>query len=471
MSKPHIAVIGGGITGLSAAYTLLQAQQAGADVNITLIEKSDCLGGKIGTVRADGNVIESGPDSFLARKPAALELCAELGLTDQLVETSPLAAKTFLVHDLQLHPFPSGTYMGIPMYEEVIRDTDLLTQEGKNRALEDFAMSNQSPLEDESLGRFLTRRLGREMVERIAEAVVSGIYGGHADQLGLLATFPEFRNLEQEYGSLLLGLQEYTKKARERIRGPQQSAFRSLKNGLQTIIDQLEKELKAIHMLRGVAVSHIEEDITHGYQLSLSTGDSMHVDAIIVTTPAFVTAKMFKHKPLTALLDQIPYGSVAIVTLLFDAQHFQVTLEGSGFVVPRIEQTTITACTWLSSKWPHSTGGQDVALRCFVGRSDDASILLETDEMIVERVLDDLHKIMGSTAVPKRTWVNRWESSMPQYTVGHLERLHMIEDIIASDYPGVMITGAAFRGVGIPDCIAQGKKAALQSLVFVKIKL
>jgi len=513
LTRPwHAVVIGAGLTGLAAAHALLsRAAASGQPVKVTVLEASGRTGGKVHTHHAGDSVIELGADSFLARKQAAVRLCRELGI-DDFVGTGPDANQTYLAQDGRLHAFPRGTYMGIPVFAEGIAQSPFLSPEGKRRALLDLELPDGSPDGDESIRTFLVRRFGDEMVERIAEAVMSGIYGGLAEELSLLATFPEFRTMEREYGSVLKALQARMQAvtassapaslSRDAVQeragtgaGPSAtttsattsaatarptSTFLTLRGGLENLASALTKRIEEYggEVLLNSPVNAIRKPTSaqwpderrstaeqpHRYEIQLENGAPILCDAVVVSTPAWAAAHLLEDEPLCDDLRAIPYGSVATVVLLYDKEDWPQPPTGSGFVVPRREGTAVTAVTWTSSKWPQSVNQGQVAIRAFVGRSGDDTLVRQTDEKIVAAVLADLGRLMrasGPVASVKEAVVTRWIKAMPQYRVGHLDRVARLLARAATVYPHLMLAGAAYAGgVGIPDCIVQGEQAA-----------
>lgn len=520
----HAVVIGGGLTGLAAAHALLlRGATSGQPVCVTVLEASGRAGGKVQTHRAGDSVIELGADSFLARKQAAVRLCRELGI-DDFVGTGPDANRTYLAQDGQLHAFPRGTYMGIPVFADGIAQSPFLSPEGKQRALLDLELPDGSPDGDESIRAFLVRRFGEEMVERIAEAVMSGIYGGLAEELSLLATFPEFRAMEREYGSVLKALQARVQAASSSSAaaslsrdvaqasattataapatassaistagvaagavapptGPSAtppSTFLTLRGGLDRLASALTKRIaeyggevvlnRPVKSIRrpdptraSVAGGGVLQ-VSPQYEIQLENGTPILCDAVVVATPAWVAATLLDDELLCDDLRAIPYGSVATVVLLYDAADWPQPPTGSGFVVPRREGTAVTAVTWTSSKWPHSVHQGQVAIRAFVGRSGDDTLVTQSDETIVAAVVKDLKRLMGAStpvASVKEAVVTRWLKAMPQYRVGHLDRVARLLARAETNYPHLVLAGAAYAGgVGIPDCIVQGEQAA-----------
>ena len=474
----RIVIIGGGISGLSSAfYVLRQAEEQGRQVEISLIEAEERLGGLIHTLRTDDYVIEQGPDSFLARKLAAIELTKELGLEEEL--TNQNAKQSFIIHEGRQHPMPKGLVLGIPTVIEAFMDSELVSEEGKHRALQDMELparlAETTGSDDESIGAFLERRLGTEVMERIAEPLLAGIYAAELRQLSLQATFPQFRQVELEHGSLIRGMQasrQVDPPSAEKKPSPavQTSVFLSYKRGLSTLVEGLEAALQGIDLRLGAAAVSIEDrsaSVSNDdprYAIGLEDGSSLEADAIIMTLPAYHSANLLEPLVPVPELREMRYVSVANIVLAFDAAEFGRELDGSGFVVPRGEGYTITACTWTSAKWSHTAPDGKVLIRCYVGHAGEETIVEETDAEITSRVRADLQTLMGIEANPEFVKITRLRRSMPQYPVGHVSRIAALRDRLADRLPGVWVTGMAFDGVGIPDCIRQGKEAAAEVL-------
>ncbi|WP_373229373.1 protoporphyrinogen oxidase [Cohnella sp.] len=482
----RVAVLGGGITGLSAAFYLQKlGAERGESIEVTVLEGSERLGGRIHTLRRDGFVIERGPDSFLARKLPMIELAKELGIAGELTGTNPAAKKTYISLDGKLHPMPEGLTLGIPTNVDKFLKTDLVSGQGKGRALEEQQLPPTEGKEDESVGAFLERRMGREMVERIFEPLLAGIHAGDLYQLGLRATFPQFKQLEQEYGGLIRGMTETSKKAAlanavepapalattptavvETDPLPA-SIFMTFRRGLSTVIEALDSMLRAdgCDIRMGTRVVSLEQALGAGslqpaYRLRLSDDSMIEADAVICTLPAYAAAKLLTpHIDVSALMN-IKYVSVANVVFGYDDAGFDHDLDGSGFLVPRGEGRRITASTWTSSKWLHTAPKGKRLIRCYVGRAGDEKGVELSDEKLTEEVRQDLHDLIGLTAAPEFVEITRLRHSMPQYPVGHIGAIASLREHLAAQLPGVVVTGAAFGGVGLPDCVAQGKKAA-----------
>lgn len=472
--RKRVVVLGGGVTGLSAAfYARKLAREAGRDIELTVVERSDRFGGKINTLRKDGFVIEKGPDSFLARKTPILTLSRDLGLTDRLVATNPAGKKTYIVRGGKLHPMPPGLVLGIPTQLTPFLRSGLLSAGGKARAALDFVLPKRQGSGDESLGGFLSRRLGDEVLRRIAEPLLAGIYAGDTHELSLQATFPQFQAAERNHRSLILGMMANGKAAASAqteidpgLWPPalQKSVFLSYGGGLSTLIEALLDKLGGARLLTGVGAETIVKAGGGGYRVGLSDGEQFQADEVIVTLPLSEAARLLPELKAMQTLGSVRYVSVANVILAFERATIGHPLDGSGFLVPRSERRLITACTWTSSKWLHTAPQDKALLRCYVGRSgEEGNVELADDEMIA-RVRRDIRELMGIEAAPLFTEITRLRQSMPQYPVGHLDCIRRARDEMKVAMPGVYATGAGFHGVGIPDCVRQGREAAQQMM-------
>ena len=497
--QPHVAVIGGGITGLTAAYFLQEtAREQGRPVRVSLFEASGRLGGKILTERADGFCIEAGPDSFLARKPWARMLAERLGLAEELVPTDPRHRRTYILHRGQLHPIPEGLFMFVPVRLDVFLRSRLFSPWGKLRmAMEPLVP--KGPAGDETIAQFVIRRAGREALERLAEPLLTGIYSGRADRLGIMSTFPQLKEMEQRAGSLVKGLLA-GRKADGRTgpkpgaaspgakSGSDDSAFLALRGGLGSLVEVLVQRLGGVTVRTGVRATSLSalppdrhaparapvalEQPTDGLQpryiLTLSDGTRVAADAVIVATPAYAAAELIGPLCPEAVphLAAIRFVSTITCVLGFDRAAVQHPLDGSGFLVPRREGRCITACTWVSSKWAHTAAPDQALVRCYLGRDGEQEALGWSDAEVVAAVRRELKELMGITAEPRLARVYRWERAMPQYEVGHRERVAAIEQAVAQQ-PGLVVAGASYHGVGVPDCIRQGQEAAERALSYI----
>lgn len=457
-----VVVVGGGIAGLSAAYELLRR---GADV--TVVEAAPRFGGKIETVRRDGFVLEAGPDSFVTRKPRALELVRELGLEDRLLATRPEDRRVHLLHRGRLTELPDGLAMVAPTRLGPFLKTPLLSWRGKLRAGLDLVLPARRSADDESLGAFVRRRLGPEMLERLVGPLLAGIHSTDADDLSLRSTFPLFAEIERTHGSLIRGLRAERSR---RDRHPSATSARvSLENGLEELVTALVTRLEeeGAHLLCGRPVRSLiapgDGPGEGSWRITLGGDETRTADAVVLATPARAAAALMeKTRPKLAWeLRQLRAATTVTVSLAYRRADLPAPLDAYGFVVPRSEGRWITACTYTSTKLDHRCPPDHVLLRAFLGGPAGEDGLgreawVDDDEM-VRRVRDDLGSILGIAARPTTTEVRRFDAGSPQYEVGHGERVARLEEMTG---PGLALAGSAYHGVGIPDCVASGARAA-----------
>ncbi|WP_188455240.1 protoporphyrinogen oxidase [Virgibacillus oceani] len=463
--KKQIVIVGGGITGLTAAYYLqkeIKAHQL--PYNVKLVEASERLGGKIKTFKKDGFTIERGPDSFLSRKRPAVKLAEELGMTGELVRNG--TGQSYIMVQGKLHKMPSGSFMGIPTQVRPFLFSGIFSGKGKLRAGLDFVLPKGKEQTDQSLGQFFRRRFGNELVENLIEPLLSGIYAGDIDDMSLMATFPNFYQLEQEHRSLVKGLQNTMPKPKK-SKGKKPGMFFSFKDGLESMVDRLADELEEHTITLNAAVDHVEKK-EHGYHLLLSNGEVKKADTVIMATPHYTLPKMFSQYDFFKRFKDIPATSVANVALAFDKSAIDQDIDGTGYVVSRNSDFRITACTWTHKKWPNSTPDGKVLLRCYVGRPSDQEVVDLSDQEIIDIVLNDLNKTMNINGEPEFSVITRWKNAMPQYTVGHKERIGEVRNMVNEQLPGVFLTGSSYEGIGVPDCIEQGEKAVADVLTFLQ---
>ncbi len=461
-SYHDVLVVGGGITGLTATYHLQQAfKRRNLPYSVRLLEASGRIGGKIHTVREDGFIIERGADSFLGRKQPALDLVEELGLTDELVRNE--VGRSYILLEDKLHSIPEGSFMGIPTKRSPIEDTELLSEEGKTRVWEELTIPKQKVEGDQSLGAFLRRRLGDEAVDHLIEPLLAGVYSSDVDRMSLLATFPNFYQLEQKEGSLIEGLRK-TMSQRQRSTGTRKGQFFTFKDGLsrlpEALYDQLEEGSVNLH----TKVEKIELT-DKGYRLHTSQG-VMEAKACLLAIPHKEILPLFADESFS-VLEEISVSSVANVVFVFNKEAIPLEKEATGFVVSRKGDYEITACTWTTKKWPHTTPEDYMVLRAYVGKPTAQEIVFQSDDAIIEKVMQDLKRVLPIQEAPLTHYITRYPRVMPQYTVGHLERLTRLEEKLAKDFPGLYLSGSSYRGVGIPDCIAEARKTADEILTYI----
>ncbi len=461
--NPHIIIIGGGISGLATAYYLQQQAQAkNLSLTYTLIEKQPTFGGKIITDTADGFVIEGGPDSFISQKPWARQLCQELGLQERLIGTNDEQRKTFILHKNRLQALPDGVMLIIPTRFMPFALSPLISPWGKLRMGLDLFIPSKSDDEDESLADFIRRRLGNEALEKIAEPLMAGIYVADPTTLSLQSTFPRFRQIEKKYGSLIKGMLAQ-QKATSKSTQPKLPLFMTLRGGLTELVTTLVSKLKG-ELLTNQTVTRLEYEPTASqpYQVQLANGQIYRANAVILATPAFVAADLLKphHPALAEKLKNIRYLSTATVSLAFNKAEISHPLNGFGFVIPKKEDTRLMACTWVSTKFSHRAPTDQILLRVFIGGYSHEDLVDLPDDELLSVVKEELKKIMGITARPTRQRLYRWPNGNAQYDVGHLERVAEIASLVQETFPQLYLTGSAFLGVGLPDCIYQGQQTA-----------
>jgi oxygen-dependent protoporphyrinogen oxidase len=450
----RVVIVGGGIAGLATAYQLHRD-----GIPFVVLESRDRAGGVILSEEIDGFTIDGGPDSLLVQKPEGIALCQELGLGDHLVPTK-LPRLAYIQRGSALHALPAASVLGIPTRVRPFLGTGLFSVPGKLRMGMELFVPARRDEGDESIGAFMTRRFGREAAEYLAEPLLAGIHAGDVDRLSLQALFPRFTQAERKHGSLLRAF-----RAQAKAHGTRASdgAFRSLPGGLSEMIRALVAALPANAIRLNSGVARLDVEPNGGFRIEAATGEILRSRAAVLATPAYVTAKILRpiDDELARLCAEIAYASTATVALAFSRSHVRHPLNGSGFVVPRVERTGILAASWLSSKWPHRAPEGRVLLRTFLGGARDPNALERTDSEMVQISLQALQPLLGISGAPILTRIYRWERSSAQHEVGHLERVAAIDRRLAG-HSGLFLTGSGFRGVGIPDCVADGRATARQ---------
>ena len=451
-----VAVVGGGITGLAAAHAVL-AHAPGR--RVVLLEATDRLGGTIATEHTGGFVIETGADAFLTEKPWAVALCDRLGMAQQLTGTREGDRRTYVVHAGRLVPLPEGFMLLAPTDLGALAASALFSWRGKLRMALDLVLPPRRGDDDESLGAFVRRRFGREALERVAEPLLGGIYTGDVEQLSLAATMPRFRELERRHRSLILGLRATSA---TRAAGARYSLFATPTDGMGALITALARRLPEGVVRLQAPVAAITREA--GDWRLIVGGTALAASVVIVAAPAHAASTLLAplDPTLGRLLGAIDHASSATVSLGYRAVDVPA-LHGLGFVVPARERRALLACTYSSRKFPGRAPEGCELLRAFVGgvrRPDLAA--LDTDALI-EMVRGELSELLGITAPPLLTRVRHHAHAMPQYGVGHLERVAEIEGRVGG-MPGLLLAGAAYRGVGIPDCVRSGETAAEAAL-------
>jgi oxygen-dependent protoporphyrinogen oxidase len=418
------------------------------------------------TEQVNGCLIEAGPDSFLTEKPWATDLCREIGLADQLIGSNDADRKTYILVKGRLVVMPDGLMFMVPTRVLPTVFSPLFSTGTKLRMAREWFHPPHKANGDETVAALVERHYGVEMVDRLADPLLSGVYGGEAGQLSVRAVLPRFAEMEAQHGSLGRAMLASRKKLAQLTKGPARPLFTSLKNGMQQMVDALTSRLPASSLITGAAVQSVQTldggwTISAGYQ-------SDHFDALIVAVPAQGAARLLgpASTTLAGELREIRYSSSVTVTLGYD-QDVRVALPpGFGFLVPRSEGKRMLACTFVHNKFPHRAPEDRALIRCFLGGSRDEGVLGASEDEILGIVRRELREIIGLNAEPLFARVYKWKGAMAQYGVGHLERLERI-DRLRSRLPGLFLAGNGYRGIGVPDCVRSGTDAANGALVFV----
>jgi oxygen-dependent protoporphyrinogen oxidase len=457
----RIAIVGGGISGLAAAYALEQKRLAGAEVEYAVFEGSSRFGGVLVTDHVDGCLIEAGPDSFLTEKPWASDLCRQLGLDDQLIGSNDADRKTYILTRGHLVEMPDGLMFMVPTKITPAVLSPLFSTQTKVRMAREWFHPPHKADGDESVAAFVERHYGPEMVDRLADPLLSGVYGGEATQLSVRAVLPRFAEMEAKYGSLGRAMLAARKKMAQGTKGPPRPLFSSLKDGMQQMVDALLAQLPPDSFHANVAVQAVQPQ---GGGWTVSAGlDSDQFDAVILAVPAGQAARLLQlaSQNLAGELGAIAYSSSVTLTLGYDKAVRESLPPGFGFLVPRSEGIRMLAATFVHNKFPHRAPPDRALIRCFLGGARDEAILDLPGEEIVSIARNELRKILGLAAEPLFARVYKWRGAMAQYAVGHLERLQRIE-ALCNGLPGLALAGNAYRGIGVPDCVRSGTEAASQ---------
>ena len=461
MSNKKIAVIGGGISGLAAAYSLEEmAQRKGKSISITLFEKNNRIGGNILTERVGDFLIEGGPDCFLSEKPWAIQLCEWLGMGESLLRTNDEYRRTYIYWKGRLRELPEGIMLMIPTRFFPLLKSDLFSLAGKLRMGMELFIPKRKSGGDESLSEFVRRRLGQEIVERVAEPLVAGVHAENPDTMSIKSRFPRFVQMEEEYGSLIKGMLTKRRRMLNSENGkPKWTMFMTLKNGLDELPLTIVKALKMTTIITNKEVSEINK--VSGYKIYLKNGDTIDADVVIFATPSYETGRLLRvlNSSISDQLITIPYVSTATISLAYKKDSISHPMNGFGFLVPRVENRRIMGASWVSRKFSYRTPDDSILIRCFIGGSRNEELVSLDDKDMLKMIKEELKDIMGISAEPILTRIYRWEKAMPQYTIGHDERVSRIEESILK-YPDIFVTGSAYRGGGISECIKNAQLTA-----------
>ncbi len=467
---PKIIIIGGGIAGLAAAVHLKAGAKAhGKNVDVLLLEKNGRLGGKILTEKHDKYLIEGGPDSFLPEKVWTVNLAKHLGLGPEMLPSNDEFKGTFIYSKNKLHSLPEGVMLMVPTSFWPMAKSHLISWPGKLRMGMEVFMPKRKFVEDESLASFVTRRLGRECLEKIAEPLVAGIHTSNPDNMSVLATFPRFVQMEQKSGSLILGMLAAMKnRPHATLSGPppkpgatKMTYFMSFKNGMQTLSQACADYIGKESIRLGAGVKAVEPK-GKGYAVILESGETLDTDHVMIASAAYDAAAMVKgfDETLAAQMNKIEWSSSATVSVAFKKEDVKVPLRGFGFIVPRVEGRRVNAATYSSIKWSFRAPDDTIMARVFVGGGHHEELVHDLDDSgMVKMVLEELDAIVGLKANAQFSKVYRWNKGMPKYTVGHLDRITLLDRML-STHPGLHLIGCSYKGIGIGDCVHEAQVAA-----------
>jgi oxygen-dependent protoporphyrinogen oxidase len=471
----RVAVVGGGISGLTAAYTLAQARELGVPVSELLIEADNRLGGVVRTDHLEGFVLEGGPDSFISEKPEAAALCHELGLGDLLIGSNDDERQTYILHKGRLVPLPEGLMLLTPTRIRPFLKSPLIPLFSKVMVATEWFVTPTKPRDyDESIATFVRRHFGKAMLENIVDPLLAGVYGGEAKSLSVESVLPRFREMENQYGSLIRGAMATTRKMKKGAKSNEygessvNSLFVTLRNGLGDLTKALESRLDASRIHLGQRVVSIERTKHHWkspYKIRCEGNQAYEADAIILALPVHACATFFPTLPedLADAFRAIPYSSAITVNLGFDEEVAAALPPGFGFLVPRKERSRLLACTFVHRKFPNRAPRGKALLRCFLGGTRDPEVMNLSNNEIIPLVRQELRNILGLEVAPLFSLISRWPSAMAQYTVGHEDHIMRITNLLEK-YPRLYLAGNAYSGIGLSDCIRTGRGAAQQAL-------
>jgi protoporphyrinogen/coproporphyrinogen III oxidase len=467
----RIAIIGGGISGLAAAFEVEERRRAGADIDYVLYESSARLGGVLRTDHIDGCIVEAGPDSFITEKPWATDLCRALGLGDQLIGSNDAERKTYILTHGRLVEMPDGLMFMVPTKILPTGLSTLFSWKTKLRMTQELfhpprAVAGNENSQDESVASFVERHYGSEMVDRLADPLLSGVYGGEAANLSVRAVLPRFAEMERTHGSLGRAMLAARKKMSAGPRKPAPPLFTSLRNGMQHLAETVVSRLTRSSLLTNAPVQAIQREADSWVVSAGLQSDGF--DSVIIALPAAAAAQVLRiaSPGLSAELAAIQYSSSITVGLGYDRDVRQSLPPGFGFLVPRSEGKKLLAATFVHNKFPHRAPDDRALLRCFFAGRNAEDVWALSDEQIVGIVRNELQQILGPRITglreePLFARIYKWKSAMAQYDVGHLDRLERIERL-RQQLPGVALAGNAYRGIGVPDCVRSGRDAAKQ---------
>lgn len=454
-----VVIVGGGITGLSAAYYLeRELSEAQEQLRIVVVEAKEKLGGKIHTIHESGFIMEAGADSIVTRKQNTVPLLEELGLAEEVVNNA--TGKSYIYTEGQLKLIPEEAVFGIPIGLESLAKSELVSAEGKVEALRDIYTPNESYTAEDSVGAFLEAFLGEELVRKQIAPVLSGVYSGSLKDLTLASTMPYLLDYKNEYGSIMLGLEAN----RHVFKGNGNKKFFSFNGGLGRLVDRFEEKLKNVEFIKGVPVNGIQKssDSSPSYQVQLGDGSILPADYIVLSAPHQAAMSMLNSDDLNRDFSRLRGSSMLSVYLGFDLDDDALPVDGTGFIVSGSEDVRCNACTWTSRKWPHTSAEGKLLTRLFYKSTSPGfeELANMTEDQLLDLALSDVARSLGIQAKPVCCVIYKWLDAMPNYHLQHPELVRSLEERMKQLYPGVLLAGCSYYGVGIPDCIANGEATA-----------
>lgn len=455
-------IVGGGITGLTSAYYLQkEVRENNLPIDVMLVEASLRLGGKIHTLRKDGFIIERGPESFWDRNGSIAQLAQDLGIDNQLIHNQ--VGSTYVAVGSQLYPIPNSLMEGATTQASVFLTSGIFTLSGKLRAAGDLIIPRSHLQCDQPVGEFFRRRFGSEVVGNLIEPLLAGTFAGDVEKLSLQSTFPEFFEMEKQYRSILLGMTKKGAKAFVTTEEIEKGHFQTFENGLETMVEALEANLQSGTVLKGVKVEAIEKESDGKMSIYFNSIAPMKVDAVVLAIPFHTITQIFKEQPFFKNIPVVNSATIATVTMAFKDEQLG-NLDATNIYLSRNSDFSITSCTYSNRKWPKTAPPGYTLLRSRIGRVGDEAIVDLSDSEIEKTVLQDLDKSIHVSGKPLITVVARWKQAMPQYTVGHSERIEAIKSTMNAQFPNIHMVGSTFKGIEIPKCVEQGRIVAQQVL-------
>ncbi|WP_066400982.1 protoporphyrinogen oxidase [Neobacillus mesonae] len=450
-----VVIIGGGITGLSAMYEFKKWKITNkTDVRLILLEASEQLGGKICTVKQDDFVMEAGADSIVARKMETMSVIEELGLENEVVYNT--TGRSFIYSDGELKPIPDETVFGIPTNIESLAKSTLVSAEGKVEALKDFYTKNETFTKNDSVGAFLEHFLGTELVEKQIAPVLSGVYSGKLSDLTIASTLPYLIDYKETYGSIIKGFEAN----KEKFKGGERK-FLSFKNGLDSLIDAYATKLGETEIFKNTKVDKIDKAGSR-YHLILNNQEIIEADYVMLSIPHTAAEGLIDDPELRSEFSNLKNSSLISVYLGFEVPDTILPADGTGFITAKTDELSCNACTWTSRKWEHTSTSGNLLVRLFYKSSHPAFASLKemSKENLLETALKDIYKSLGISAQPVASEITNWTGQMPNYLISHPKSVEALEGKMAADYPGIILAGCSYYGVGIPDCIENGIESA-----------